>query len=225
MAGGILAIMENNSSYFASLPYIIAVVSVPDPLLAAETSRALLDGGVRVMELALRNPAGIESIKKIRLMTPEMTVGAGTVLRQEQVKQVIDAGASFAVSPGFNPLVAETAMAHNLPFAPGIATPSDIEGALQSGLTTMKVFPAKYLGGIQYMKSIYTPYAHLGIRFIPLGGLEADDITAFLKEEMIISIGGSWIAPVKDIENRDWKKIRERAAAAVELVRQGGGRI
>ena len=213
------------SSYFSSLPYIIAVVSIPDPELALETSKALMDGGVRAIELALRNPAALESIGKIRVQVPQMIVGAGTVLRREQVQQVIDSGASFAVSPGFNPLVAETAIAKKFPFAPGIATPSDIEGVLQAGLTTMKVFPAKYLGGIQYMKSIYTPYAHLKIRFIPLGGVEAEDISQYLKEEMIISIGGSWIAPAKDIENRDWKKIREKAAAAVALVKQGGGSI
>ena len=89
----------------------------------------------------------------------------------------------------------------------------------------MKVFPAKYLGGIQYMKSIYTPYAHLNIRFIPLGGIEAEDIIPCLKEEMIVSIGGSWIASAKDIENKAWRNIREKAANAVALVKRGGGRI
>jgi 2-dehydro-3-deoxyphosphogluconate aldolase/(4S)-4-hydroxy-2-oxoglutarate aldolase len=217
--------MENNSVYFTSLPSVIAVVSIPDPLLAAETAKALVDGGIRAIELALRNPAGLESIRKIREQIPEMILGAGTVIRREQIRQVIDAGAVFAVSPGLNPRVAEEAISRKLPFAPGIATPSDIEAALELGITVMKVFPAQYLGGIPYMKSIYTPYAHLKIKFIPLGGLKEEDISACLKEEMIISVGGSWIASRADIENRDWEKIRKKASSAVAMVRQAGGRI
>ncbi|MDR1587456.1 MAG: bifunctional 4-hydroxy-2-oxoglutarate aldolase/2-dehydro-3-deoxy-phosphogluconate aldolase [Treponema sp.] len=217
--------MENNSTYFASLPSVIAVVSVPDPLLAVETAKALVDGGVRAVELALRNPSALESICKIREQVPEMIVGAGTVIKREQVRQVIDAGAVFAVSPGLNPRVAEEAVSRNIPFAPGIATPSDIEAALELGLEVMKVFPAHYLGGIPYMKSIYAPYAHLKIKFIPLGGLKEEDIISCLAEEMIISVGGSWIASRADIENRDWEKIRKKAASALALVKQAGGRI
>jgi 2-dehydro-3-deoxyphosphogluconate aldolase/(4S)-4-hydroxy-2-oxoglutarate aldolase len=217
--------MKNNSDYFASLPSVVAVVSIPDPLLAVEAAKALVDGGVRAVELTLRNPSGLESIRKIREQVPEMIVGAGTVIRPEQVQQVIDSGAAFAVSPGFNPRIAEAASGRGFPFAPGIATPSDIEAALELGIKVMKVFPAKYLGGIPYMKSIYTPYAHLKIRFMPLGGLTEEDLASYLAEEMIISVGGSWIASGKDIENRDWEKIREKASAAVALVKQAGGRI
>jgi 2-dehydro-3-deoxyphosphogluconate aldolase/(4S)-4-hydroxy-2-oxoglutarate aldolase len=154
-----------------------------------------------------------------------MIVGAGTVIKVEQVQQVIDAGAAFAVAPGCCLRVAEEALAKNFPFAPGIATPSDIEAALSLGLTIMKVFPAMHLGGIPYMKSIYVPFAHLGIRFIPLGGLGVNDVAPYLKEEMIVSIGGSWITVKNDIENRRWDLISQKAREAVDLVSCAGGRI
>ena len=217
--------MTNTGDFFSSLPFVIAVLSIPDSDRAADTAKALYEGGVRAVELALRNKEAIESIVKIRKQVPQMIVGAGTVIDPAQVRQVIDAGAVFAVAPGMNPRVAEEAAAKGIPFAPGIAVPSDIEAALGLGLLTMKVFPAKYLGGIPYMKSIYTPYAHLGIRFIPLGGLVLEDIVPCLKEEMILSVGGSWIAQKDDIQDRNWPLITENARKAVEATRNAGGRI
>ena len=100
-----------------------------------------------------------------------------------------------------------------------------MEVALSLGLTTMKVFPAKYLGGIPYMKSIHTPYAHLGVRFIPLGGLTLEDVVPLVKEEIILSIGGSWIAQRDDMVNRNWGAIKDNAEKAVEATRKAGGRV
>ena len=217
--------MPNANDFFSSLPFVIAVVSIPDSDLASDTAAALYEGGVRAVELALRNKAAIDSIVKIRKQVPQMIVGAGTVIEPSQVQQVIDAGAFFAVAPGMNLKVAEETIARKIPFAPGIAVPSDIETALSVGLTTLKFFPAKYMGGIPYLKSIYTPYAHLGIRFIPLGGLVVEDIASYHKEEMILSIGGSWIAQKDDIQNRNWKAITENAKKTVEAARNAGGRI
>jgi 2-dehydro-3-deoxyphosphogluconate aldolase/(4S)-4-hydroxy-2-oxoglutarate aldolase len=211
--------------YFSSLPSIIAVVSISDANLALGTAKALIDGGVRAIELALRSDTALESIGRIRKEVPQMIVGAGTVIDSAQVQEVIDAGAAFAVTPGFNKKVAEKAILGGLPFAPGIATPSEIEAALGLGLKVMKVFPAKHLGGIPYMKSMYTPYAHLGIRFIPLGGLGAEDVAPCINEEMIVSIGGSWIARKEDIENHGWDVITQRACEAISLVKKAGGRI
>jgi 2-dehydro-3-deoxyphosphogluconate aldolase/(4S)-4-hydroxy-2-oxoglutarate aldolase len=216
---------NNNVSYFSSLPSVIAVVSIPDSNLALDTAKALIEGGIRAVELALRSDAALESIGKIRKEVPQMVVGAGTVINPGQVRQVIDAGAAFAVTPGLNGKVAEEAVLSGLPFAPGIATPSEIEAALGLGLRVMKVFPAKHLGGIPYMKSIYTPYAHLGIRFIPLGGLGAGDVASCVSEEMIVSIGGSWIARQEDVENRRWNLITQRAREAADLVKEAGGRL
>ncbi|MDL2229962.1 bifunctional 4-hydroxy-2-oxoglutarate aldolase/2-dehydro-3-deoxy-phosphogluconate aldolase [Treponema sp. OttesenSCG-928-L16] len=213
------------ASYFRSLPSVIAVVSFPDAKLAAEAAMALMDGGIRAIELALRNDAALDAIRKIEKQVPGMIIGAGTVLREDQIPAVIDAGASFAVAPGFNPRVVETALLKKLPFAPGIATPSEIEIALSLGISVMKVFPAKYLGGLEYMKSMAAPFDHLGIGFIPLGGLAAEDLTPYLKEKIIVSVGGSWIAQKKDIEERNWNRIREKAEEAVHLVKQIGGRI
>jgi 2-dehydro-3-deoxyphosphogluconate aldolase/(4S)-4-hydroxy-2-oxoglutarate aldolase len=216
---------KDNYCYFSSLPSIVAVVSVSDADLALSAAKALIDGGIRAIELALRSDTALESIGKIRKEVPQMIVGAGTVINPAQVQEVIDAGAVFAVTPGFNKEVAEKAILSGLPFAPGIATPSEIEAALGLGLKVMKVFPAKHLGGIPYMKSMYTPYAHLGIRFIPLGGLDAEDVVPCISEKMIVSIGGSWIARKEDIENHRWDIIIQKAREAVALVRKSGGRI
>ena len=217
--------MPDTNTFFSGLPFLIAVVSVADSELAVRTARALFEGGVRAIELTLRNDAALESIRKIREQVPQMIIGAGTVIEAAQVKKVIDAGAVFAVAPGMNEKIAEEAAARKIPFAPGIATPSDIERALGFGLTVLKVFPAKYLGGLPYIKSIHAPYAHLGLRFIPLGGLTFDDIDLYAKEKIILSLGGSWIVSKDDVENQKWEAITKSAAMAVESVKKAGAKI
>jgi 2-dehydro-3-deoxyphosphogluconate aldolase/(4S)-4-hydroxy-2-oxoglutarate aldolase len=197
---------------------IIAVLVLEDSSKAVPLARALLDGGIRAIELTLRTPAALDSLRAIRSEVPEMIVGAGTVLQPEQIASVCDAGASFAVSPGLNPRVLAAARAANLPFAPGIATPSDIEAALEHGCSLLKFFPSEPSGGLNFLRSIAAPYAHLGLRYIPLGGINETNLASYASDPLIAAIGGSWLAPKPMIQAADWQGITALASSAVSAI-------
>ena len=191
----------------------IATVTIENTESAKPLAEALLAGGIRCIEITLRTPAALESMQIVAQAFPEMQVMAGTVIAPEQVKAVQDAGAVCAVAPGTNRKVIEAALDANLPFAPGIATPSEIETALEYDCDILKLFPAEPLGGLSYLKNMQTPYAHLGIQFIPLGGLNAKNAEVYLQEAFILAVGGSWIAKTDAIKAGDWAGITARAAA------------
>jgi 2-dehydro-3-deoxyphosphogluconate aldolase/(4S)-4-hydroxy-2-oxoglutarate aldolase len=172
------------------------------------------------MELTLRTEAALDALASIRSAVPEMLAGVGTVLTPDQVRAVRDAGASFGVAPGLNRTVLDAARDADLPFAPGVATPSDIESALEYGCRVLKFFPAEPSGGLPYLKSMAAPYAHLGLRFIPLGGLNEDNLGEWLASPLVAAVGGSWIAPRELICTRDWTEIGGRAATAVRIAEQ-----
>ena len=135
----------------------------------------------------------MEALKVICAEVPEMLIGVGTILTPETAVEVKAAGAAFGVAPGMNPRVVRAAQAAGLPFAPGICTPSDLEAAIELGCRFVKFFPAEASGGLPYLRSMSAPYKHLGIQYFPLGGLNAGNMTAYLKEENVLTIGGSWI--------------------------------
>jgi 2-dehydro-3-deoxyphosphogluconate aldolase/(4S)-4-hydroxy-2-oxoglutarate aldolase len=195
---------------------VIAVVTVPDASHAVELAKVLLESGIGAIELTLRTEAAVEAIGAVKAHIPEMLVGAGTVIRPDQVKAVKDAGADFAVSPGCNPVVLEAATKATLPFAPGISTASDIEHALMAGANILKYFPAETSGGLKHLKPLSAPFRHLGLQFIPLGGLREDTFMDYLQSDLCIAIGGSWIAPEGDIMAGDWDAIGSRAKRARE---------
>lgn len=199
---------------------IIAVLVIDDAAAAPDLARALLAGGVDVMELTLRTPAALGALARIRAEVPEMLAGIGTILTPDQVKQVVAAGAAFGVAPGTNRRVLEQAVESDLAFAPGIATPSDIETALEYGCRVLKLFPAEPMGGLSYLKAIAAPYAHLGIKYVPLGGLTAANMANYLAEPSITAIGGSWLAPRDAIRQADWQGITRKAAEARQVVDQ-----
>jgi 2-dehydro-3-deoxyphosphogluconate aldolase/(4S)-4-hydroxy-2-oxoglutarate aldolase len=182
---------------------------------AAPVAEALLAGGVKAMELTLRTPAALDALRAVRRAVPQMLAGIGTVLRPGQVAQVIDAGGEFAVSPGTNPRVIEAALAAGLPFAPGICTPSDIERALEYDRRLLKFFPAEPSGGLAYLRVIAAPYAHLGVKYLPLGGVTPANLADYLREPHVAGVGGSWLAPVETIRARDWPRITAAARAAI----------
>jgi len=197
---------------------IIAVLVVDEAKDAVPLARTLLAGGIEIMELTLRTPAALEALKQIKAEVPEMTAGIGTILTPEQVLEAKEAGAVFGVSPGMNPRVVAQAKAVGLPFAPGIATPSDIEAALEFGCRLLKFFPAESCGGIRHLKSIYAPYAHLGLKFMPLGGLTRENFGAYLEIPSVTAVGGSWLAPRDAIRNNDWQTITRNATQAVATI-------
>ena len=197
---------------------VIAVLVIDDEKDAVPLAEALLAGGVDIMELTLRTPAALGALKRVKAEVPEMMCGAGTVLTVDQVEQVAEAGAAFAVAPGMNSKIVAKAKEIGLPFAPGICTPSDIEAALELGCRLMKFFPAESMGGLKHLKNIAAPYSHLGLQFIPLGGLNQDNMAAYLASSDVIGIGGSWIAKRESIKAHDWATITASAKAATDAV-------
>lgn len=197
---------------------VAAVLVIDDAKDAAPVARALLDGGVGVMELTLRTPAALDALAEIRREVPDMVVGIGTILTVEQLHAAQAAGAAFGVSPGCNPRLLAAAREAGFPFGPGVATPTDIEIALEYDCRLLKFFPAEQLGGLPYLRAIAAPYAHLGIRYIPLGGLTESNAATYLQDPLIAAIGGSWIAPREAIKAKKWDAIRSKARTASRLL-------
>jgi 2-dehydro-3-deoxyphosphogluconate aldolase/(4S)-4-hydroxy-2-oxoglutarate aldolase len=197
---------------------IVAVLVIDNEEDGPPLAKALLAGGVDVMELTLRTPAALGALRRIRAEVPEMLAGAGTVLTPAQVEEVKNAGAEFAVSPGVNPRVLQAAKDTGIPFAPGIATPSDVEMALEFDCRLLKFFPAEATGGLAYLKAIAAPYLHLGVRFLPLGGVSEKNMSSYLSDPLIAAIGGSWLAPREAIREKRWESITALARNAATLI-------
>ena len=199
---------------------VVAGFSVDDPEDAVPVARALLDGGIRAVELTLRTEAGIEATRLVRNQVPEMLLGVGTILFPDQVIAVKEAGADFGVSPGLNPRIVTAARQAGLPFAPGICTPTDLEAALELGCRVVKFFPCATSGGLPYLKSMAAPYRHLGIKYFPLGGINADNMLEYLKEDIICAVGGSWIVNSNMVAAKNWTGIREQAEAVTRRLKE-----
>jgi 2-dehydro-3-deoxyphosphogluconate aldolase/(4S)-4-hydroxy-2-oxoglutarate aldolase len=198
---------------------IIAVLIVDRVDDAVPLAKALLAGGVDVMELTLRTPAAMDALAAIRAQVPEMVAGVGTILTTEQVGQVAAAGAAFGVAPGLNPRTLAAAREAGLSFAPGILTPTDIEIAVEHGCKILKLFPSEPSGGLPYLKAMAAPYAHLGLKFIPLGGLNAKNMASYLADPHVAALGGSWLAPRDLVQAGAWDKITALAAEAVAIIK------
>lgn len=197
---------------------LIAVLTVDEAACAPHAARALWAGGISAIELTLRTDQAMDAFRAIKEEIPAMLVGAGTVLQPAQVDAVRRAGVDFAVSPGLNARVVHRAQELDLPFAPGILSPSDIEAALELDCRLMKFFPAESAGGLRYLRSISGPYRHLGIRFMSLGGIDADNLAEYVAEPLVCAVGGSWIATRKLIQQGDWEQIEINARQAVKTV-------
>lgn len=194
---------------------IVAVLAVNEPADSADLAKALCDGGVTAIEMTLRTPRAFECASAIASAGLPLTLGIGTILTPDQAREAKSRGADFGVSPGCNVRVIDAAAEAGLPFAPGIMTPSDIEQALEHGCRLMKFFPAESSGGMKHLQNISAPYKHLGISFIPLGGLKLSNMKSYTDSPLVTAIGGSWIAPAALIEARDWVQIRKNAEEAV----------
>ncbi len=195
---------------------VAAVLVIETAEDAEPVAHALLEGGVDVMELTLRTPAAMDALRNVIEKTPEMLAGMGTILTKHQVREVHDAGAAFGVAPGMNPKVVQMALDVGLPFGPGIMTPTDIEHAIDFKCQILKYFPASTAGGLKHLRNIAAPYAHLGLKYIPLGGINASNMGEYLAEPMIAAVGGSWIASKALIAEKNWTQITANAREAIE---------
>jgi 2-dehydro-3-deoxyphosphogluconate aldolase/(4S)-4-hydroxy-2-oxoglutarate aldolase len=186
---------------------ILPVIAIEDAASALPLADALIEGGLPVAEITFRTEAASAVISKIAKERPNILIGAGTILTIDNLKKAIDCGARFGVAPGFNPRIVEEALKLNFPFSPGVMTPSDIEGALGYGIKILKFFPAEAAGGTKMLKSLAAPYAHLGVRFIPTGGINLETLNNYLSIPQVLAVGGTWIAKAEDIKMKNWKQI------------------
>jgi len=197
---------------------LFAVVTAPHPETTLPLARALFDGGIRGMEITFRTEEAAAAIRAVRDALPEMIVGAGTLLDPQQVEQAQAAGAQFGVAPGLQLSVVEAARGIGLPFAPGVATPSEVEQALSAGCRCLKLFPAEPLGGLPYLKAISAPYAHLDPVWLPLGGIDREKAAEYFTLPAVAAVGGSFLTPASRIEQRDWAGLTTIARESLEAL-------
>lgn len=194
---------------------IIPVVAIHEAGLADALAEALLEGGLPCAEITFRTQAAAEAIRRIA-KRGDILVGAGTVLTIEQVKLAMDAGATFIVAPGFNPKVVGYCLKHNIPMTPGVATPTDIETALDLGMTILKYFPAEAFGGLNTLKAISAPYTN--VKFIPTGGINTRNVATYLAHPKVVACGGSWMVKSTFITSHQFDTITRLTREAVTLV-------
>lgn len=201
---------------------IIPVIEIDEIDHIEPLINTIMSGGLPIVEITMRTKAGRKAIEIIKKRWPQLILGAGTLLNKEQIRFAVDYGADFGVSPGMNERVVEEALKLNFNFYPGIATPSDIERALNYGINRMKFFPAESLGGLNMLKSIYAPYKHLKVKFNPTGGINPENMTSYLTFEGVYAVGGTWIAKKEDIKNGNWEKIKESVVKALLISKKAG---
>jgi 2-dehydro-3-deoxyphosphogluconate aldolase/(4S)-4-hydroxy-2-oxoglutarate aldolase len=194
---------------------IVPVLTVDDPAVGVATVRALARGGLNLIEITLRTPAAIEAIRRIKAEVPDVNVGAGTILDPDSGAQAIAAGAQFIVSPGMTPSLLEAAQEWTVPFLPGVATASEAMALSDLGYRVLKFFPAGPAGGPAYLKALASPLPHM--QFCPTGGIFAGNAPEYLALSNVAAIGGSWVAPAKEVAAADWLAVTALARQAAGL--------
>lgn len=195
---------------------VVPVIAIDSEADAIPLADALLEGGLPVAEITFRTPAAAAVMARIAQERPQLLVGAGTVLDLASLEAARKSGARFGLAPGFDANIVEAAAAAGLPFAPGIMTPSDLSAAVGRGVRTVKFFPAGAAGGPKALDAISAPFAHLGIRFVPTGGVNLDNMAEWFKVASVAAVGGTWIARPEDIAQGRFGEIAKKARAAVE---------
>jgi 2-dehydro-3-deoxyphosphogluconate aldolase/(4S)-4-hydroxy-2-oxoglutarate aldolase len=195
---------------------IVPVIAIDDADNAEPLAKALIDGGLPCAEVTFRTAAAKDAMTRIAKAYPDMLMGAGTVLTVEQAKTAVACGAKFIVAPGLNPKVVEYCTANAIPVFPGVATPSEVEQAIELGLSVVKFFPAEGNGGLPYLKAIGGPYKQM--RFIPTGGIDETNLLSYLKYSQIVACGGSWMVKPEMIAAKKFDEIRAMTERAVLLM-------
>jgi 2-dehydro-3-deoxyphosphogluconate aldolase/(4S)-4-hydroxy-2-oxoglutarate aldolase len=196
---------------------VIPVLTVERVADAVPLARALIKGGLPVLEVTFRTQAALEAMAAMAREVPEAVVGAGTVLTEEQLRQAIAAGARFGVSPGCTPALAQAVTASGLPFLPGVQTVSEAMALAEQGFRLLKLFPADAAGGTGWLKAVSAPLR--GLKFCPTGGIGIETAPAYLALPNVACVGGSWVAPRDAVSAGDWARIERLAAAAAALKR------
>lgn len=195
---------------------LVPVIALDDVAYADPLAEALVAGGLPVAEVTFRTPAAIQSIERMA-KRGDVLVGAGTVLSIEQANQAQAAGASFLVSPGFNPKVVSHAVSIGIPIFPGVCTPTEIEQALEHGIGVVKFFPAEAFGGLATIKALAGPYGNL--QFIPTGGIGPKNVLEYLAFNRVVACGGSWMVSPSLYVDGNFNKVQQAITEAVSLVK------
>jgi 2-dehydro-3-deoxyphosphogluconate aldolase/(4S)-4-hydroxy-2-oxoglutarate aldolase len=194
---------------------VVPVIVITDPAQAVPMARALLAGGIDVMEITLRHAAGLPAIEQVAKYVPEMIVGAGTVTRASEMASVQAAGARFALSPGMTDALVQAAINCRMPFMPGVMTPGEVMQARNYGFSLVKLFPAAQAGGLAMLKAMSGPLGDM--QFCPTGGVSLANMCEFLDQPNVAMVGGSWLTPMDLVLAGKWDEITGLAKAAIQL--------
>lgn len=197
---------------------IVPVIVIEKAEQAVPLAKALVGGGLPVLEVTFRTAAAPAAIEAISREVPEAVVGAGTLLDESMVRRAKAAGAVFGVAPGFDPAVVAAAKDVDLPFCPGIATASELSQALTAGCRMVKFFPAEAAGGVKMIKNLLGAFRFTGVKFMPTGGVKPDNVGDYLAVPEIVCCGGTWLVPKDALAAGDWAAIRKLAAEAAAIV-------
>ncbi len=197
---------------------ILPVIKLESPRDALALGKALVEGGLYAAEVTFRTKAAAESIALLKKEFPALTTGAGTVLTIEQAEAAIASGASYIVSPGFNPKIVDFCLSKGMPVIPGINSPSQIEQGLERGLQLLKFFPAEASGGVKMLKALHGPYGD--VSFVPTGGIDVSNVESYLQLSYVAAIGGSWMVKEDLIASGNYAKITALSAEAVAIVQR-----
>jgi 2-dehydro-3-deoxyphosphogluconate aldolase/(4S)-4-hydroxy-2-oxoglutarate aldolase len=199
---------------------VIPVIVIEDENDAEPLAEALLEGGMDIVEVTFRTAAAPAALSRIIRSFPQMLVGAGTVVTRDQAQRCVDLGVSFGVAPGLNPETVRLFQSNGVLFIPGVLSPSEIEEALGLGCTLLKFFPAGAAGGPKMLRALAGPYASLGVRFCPTGGVNVDNMNEYLSMPLVFAVGGSWIASKRQIADKQWSAITRQAREALARARE-----
>jgi 2-dehydro-3-deoxyphosphogluconate aldolase/(4S)-4-hydroxy-2-oxoglutarate aldolase len=199
--------------------FLVPVVVLDDVGTAVDTARALLAGGIDIMEVTLRTDAGLPSIEKVRREVPEMLVGAGTVISPALCRQALEAGAQFIVSPGYDENLERMCFNAQLPLIPGCVTPTEITAVLKEWIKVVKFFPANVYGGMKAIKALAGPFPM--VKFVPTGGVDLSNLADYI-DDSIFAVGGGWLCDRKAVNAGDFAAITKTAADSIAIVRKHG---
>lgn len=200
---------------------VIPVVVLDKSDDAVPCGKALLAGGISIMEITMRTSAAIDSIRCVNAELPDICLGAGTVVTLEQCRQAVDAGAKFIVSPGFNREVVEWCLKNEITVTPGCVTPTEITQAMELGLSIIKFFPANVYGGLVGMKALAAPFP--GIKFVPTGGISEKNLAEYISAPFIHAVGGSWMCTQQEISQGNFDNIKALSSEAIKIIKSTRG--
>ena len=195
---------------------VVPVVVLEKAGDAVPCAKAMLEGGIDVMEITFRTAAAPDAIRAVAKEVPDMLVGAGTVVNPEQCKTAVSCGAEFIVSPGYDEDTVAWCVENNIPVTPGCVTPTEIMAAKKHGLSVLKFFPANIYGGLNAMKALSGPFPE--VRFIPTGGVSVENLETFLASPTVFAVGGSWVVPKKEITDGNFERITALCKEARSIV-------